>query len=84
MRAFFRFGFLLTYVAALSLFLVGTFGLFGAEQDPLSGIFLLPLGFPWVGLIQFAPEQFWPWLAALTPSVNLIIIWMLTRRKKSK
>ncbi len=28
------------YLVALALLLIGTFGLFGQEQDPLSGIFL--------------------------------------------
>ena len=35
--------FAVLYVAAIVLLLVGTFGLFGNEKDPLSGIFLLPL-----------------------------------------
>ena len=33
----------LLYLVALALLLIGTYGLFGQERDPLSGIFLLPL-----------------------------------------
>ena len=39
--------FVCLYVGAVFLLLVGTFGWFGQETDPLSGIFLLPLGLPW-------------------------------------
>jgi len=39
--------FLALYLIALALLLVGTLGLFGAERDPLSGVFLVPLGVPW-------------------------------------
>ena len=35
------------YLLALALWLAGTYGWFGQEQDPLSGVFLLPLGLPW-------------------------------------
>ena len=35
------------YALALLLFLIGTFGWFGQEADPLSGVFLIPLGLPW-------------------------------------
>jgi hypothetical protein len=39
--------FLLLYAAAFALFMVGTFGWFGQDQDPLSGVFLILLGLPW-------------------------------------
>jgi hypothetical protein len=48
------------YAAALILLLVGAFGLFGNEPDPLSGPFLLPLGVPWILLVDLAPEPAWP------------------------
>ena len=35
------------YALALLLLAIGTFGWFGQEKDPLSGVFLLPLGLPW-------------------------------------
>ncbi|MEP6391062.1 MAG: hypothetical protein ABJ056_14195 [Halioglobus sp.] len=84
MKSFLRFGFLLAYLTALTLFTVGTFGLLGAEKDPLSGIFLIPLGFPWIILVEFAPEPFWPWLAALAPSLNLLAIWLFTNPTDDK
>ena len=46
----------LLYVAALGLWLVGTFGLFGQERDPLAGVFLVPLGWPWNRAVDMAPE----------------------------
>lgn len=71
------------YAAALALLLIGTFGLFGNERDPLSGLFLLPLGMPWTFLVDLAPEPAWPWLTALTPAVNLVVIWSLCRYLKA-
>jgi len=38
------FGF--AYLIALVVAAAGTVGLFGIEKDPLSGVFLIPLGFP--------------------------------------
>lgn len=35
------------YLTALFLWAIGTFGWFGQEKDPLSGVFLIPLGLPW-------------------------------------
>ncbi|MCL7990414.1 MAG: hypothetical protein M8840_04675 [marine benthic group bacterium] len=68
------YGFLALYIVALLLLLVGTFGLFGAERDPLSGIFLLPLGLPWNRFLGGASEALLPWLAAAAPLVNLLLI----------
>ena len=67
------------YFAALAILLVGSFGLFGEESDPLSGIFLIPLGLPWNQLIDFFPEVMWPWLGAFAPAVNLFILVILCR-----
>lgn len=67
------------YLLALALLLIGTFGLFGQERDPLSGVFLLPLGLPWVRLGDLAPEPAWPWLAALAPALNLAILTVLCK-----
>lgn len=66
--------FLLLYIAALGLLAVGTFGLFGAEKDPLSGVFLVPLGVPWAMMIDAAPDAAAPWLAMAAPALNLAII----------
>lgn len=71
--------FLLLYVAALALLAVGTFGLFGAERDPLSGIFLVPLGLPWNLLVDVFPDPMLPWLAAGAPMVNLLVIWRICK-----
>jgi hypothetical protein len=67
------------YVAALALFLVGTFGLLGQARDPLSAVFLLPLGWPWTRLVDLFPEPLWPWLATATPLLNLALIAALCR-----
>ena len=32
------------YFLALALLAIGTFGLFGAEKDPLAAVFLVPIG----------------------------------------
>ena len=67
------------YVVALGLLLIGTFGLFGNDRDPLSGVFLIPLGLPWNQLIDWAPERLWPWLAAGAPAVNLLLLFTICR-----
>lgn len=68
------------YLVALVLYLVGTFGLFGSAQGPLAGVFPVPLGLPWTLLIDRRfPEPLWPRMAALTPSLNLGLIWSVCR-----
>ena len=68
-------GFLATYLIALALLVIGTFGLFGQERDPLSGVFLMPLGLPWnLLMVDAFPEPFWPWLAATAPALNFFIL----------
>ena len=62
------------YLVALALLLIGTFGLFGQERDPLSAVFLIPIGVPWVYWIDGLSEPLQPWAAALAPMVNLIIL----------
>ena len=71
------------YVFALALFLVGTFGLFGSERDPLSGIFLIPLGWPWNVFTYLFPEVAWTWVAATMPAINAAILGWLSYRKSS-
>lgn len=66
--------FLVVYVLALAVFATGTFGLFGTEPDPLSGVYLIPLGLPWNRFVDQAPEALWPWLTAAAPAVNLAVI----------
>jgi len=71
--------FVLLYVAAILLLLIGTFGWFGQEKDPLSGVFLMPLGLPW----NFVADRLGlPGLvsAVLAPAVNAAILYRLSRR----
>ena len=67
------------YLVALALLLTGTFGLFGQEQDPLSGIFLLPLGLPWLLWSDGVPDVLLPSLAAFVPLLNILILTLLCR-----
>lgn len=69
----------LSYLAALGLLAVGTFGWLGQEKDPLSGIFLLPLGLPWNLLGERLPETALPWLGAGAPLANLLLLWGVCR-----
>lgn len=69
----------LLYLAALALFVIGRFGLFGSPSGPLAGVFLVPLGMPWVPMIDVLPEPLWPWAAAGAPLVNLAILTVLCR-----
>lgn len=75
--------FAVLYLLALMFFLVGTFGLFGQTRDPLSGVFLVPLGWPWNRLVDLAPQPAWPWLAALAPLLNLGLLAVLCRWARS-
>ena len=73
-------GFGLLWLAALALFVIGTFGLFGSPSGPLAGVFLLPLGLPWTLATGGLPETIRPWAAALAPGINLaLLVWMARR-----
>jgi hypothetical protein len=67
------------YVLALGIGLTGTFGWFGQEQDPLSWVFVVLLGQPWVAWIGNLPDSVRPWLAALCPLLNLMLLAALCR-----
>ncbi len=77
----------LLYLGALGLLAIGTFGLFGQEQDPLSGVFLIPLGMPWIWLADTVGLS-GALVAILAPLINLLILFalcrMLTRRRAAK
>lgn len=73
-------GFALLYALALLLWAIGTFGLFGAERDPLAGVFLLPLGLPWALAVDLFPEPLWPWLSLACPALTLAVLLWLCRR----
>lgn len=64
---------------AVILLIVGTFGLFGQEEDPLSGVFLVPLGLPWVLWTDGLSESLRPFAAILAPLINIIILTALCR-----
>lgn len=68
------------YLFALAILVIGTFGLFGQSPDPLSGVFLVPLGLPWNLMLDVFPEPLLPWLAAAAPLLNLAILFALCRR----
>ena len=70
------------YLLALALWLIGTLGLFGQEQDPLSGVFLILLGQPWVRLVDLLPERIWPIASALMPAINAGILYALAVWRK--
>lgn len=69
------------WLIALALFLIGTLGLFGQPVDPLSGVFLIPLGLPWNRLMDLLPEPVWPAAAALAPGVNLALLILICRMR---
>lgn len=71
--------FVVLYAIALLLMAIGTFGWFGQEKDPLSGVFLMPLGLPWSlladrlgigGIVLFL----------LAPAINAAILYWLWKR----
>jgi len=66
------------WAAALVLLAIGTFGWFGQERDPLSGVFLVPLGMPW-NLLFEVPEGARLLWGVLAPGVNLSILVLLCR-----
>jgi len=69
----------IAYLLALALLAVGTFGLFGQEQDPLSGVFLLPLGLPWNLMLDGVSAPLMPWVAILAPAANLLLLSLICR-----
>ena len=66
----------------------GHLGWLGAERDPLSGIFLIPLGMLWTLFIG-SVGKFDPFggvspavLAMLAPAINLAILFSALRRRR--
>jgi hypothetical protein len=72
-------GFAALHAAALALYAIGSFGLFGSPRGPLAGVFLVPLGLPWNLLLDGAPQAALPMVGALTPLVNLGLIAAICR-----
>ena len=82
-RTFFKWAFIVfavLYVLAVFLLLVGTFGWFGQERDPLSGVFLILLGMPWIWLLDAAGLE-GPSVAIGAPLVNAAILYWLWKRR---
>ena len=76
--------FLGAYALAVFIFLVGTFGWFGQDRDPLSGVFLIPLGLPWNLLFDSVSDNAKPSLAIASPVVNVAILMVFCRRFRPK
>jgi len=72
-------GFALLYAAAFALFLIGTYGWFGSPQGPLAGVFLMPLGLPWILWLDALPESLRLAAAVAAPALNLLLLWGLCR-----
>lgn len=67
------------YLITLMLWAVGTFGWFGQDRDPLAAVYLVILGLPWNRFIDALPEATWPWFGALTPLLNIAILFGFAR-----
>ncbi|ARU15557.1 hypothetical protein [Croceicoccus marinus] len=61
------------YLCALGILAIGTFGLFGQEQDPLVGAFLLTIGMPWIAIADRIGMQ-GALVVILAPLVNLALL----------
>lgn len=70
--------FALLWLVAAALLAIGTFGWFGQTPDPLSGVFLVPLGLPWT-ILGDRLGHAGPALGLLAPGVNLLILVALCR-----
>jgi hypothetical protein len=74
--------FLIFYILAAALLGISVYDLFGQPSDPLSAVFLLPLGLPWniaassVGISS-------PVNLLGAPLINLAILYLLWRRRPS-
>ena len=71
--------FAVLYLFAIAIGLIGTFGWFGQDRDPLSWVFIVPLGLPWTLVLDNLSETASPWLAGLAPLLNLAILTGLCR-----
>lgn len=71
--------FAMLYAAAFVLFLTGIYGWFGSPQGPLAGIFLVPLGLPWILWLDGLPSGLRPESAIAAPALNLLLTWGLCK-----
>lgn len=72
-------GFVGLYIFAFLIYLIGTFGWFGADEDPLSGVFLIILGQPWTQFVDLLPRSLALAGAILAPAVNAGLIYAICR-----
>jgi hypothetical protein len=72
------------YAAAFALFLVGTYGWLGSPRGPLAGVFLVPLGLPWVLWLDGLPPGWIPPAGIAAPALNLLLLWGLCRRRSRR
>ena len=73
--------FALAYLAVLGLFVISLWGLFGQSQDPLGGVFLLPLGLPWNLMLDRLTGMSTTALL-VAPALTLAILIFLARRSR--
>ena len=68
------------WLIAVLLFAIGTFGLFGQERDPLSGVFLLPLGLPWNLWVDVLRDALRAPTIVAAPVLNICVLAAICRR----
>lgn len=82
--------YLLFYLGALAVAIIGTRGLFGVEPDGLAAVYLLFAGMPWTLALPalplaVIPEGLGQLLVAALPLINLVWLrWMCRKRRKRK
>ena len=82
--------YLLCYLAALAMAIIGTRGLFGVERDGLSAVYLLFFGMPWTLALpalplDSIPEVLGQILMAALPLINIFWLrWICRKRRKRK
>lgn len=69
----------MAYAVAVALLLIGIFGWFAQEQDPLSAVFLIPMGLPWNLMASSLPDVVLASVAVLAPSINLAILFAICK-----
>ena len=67
--------FVAAYLFALFVLAAGTFGWFGVAKDPLSAVFLIPLGLPWNAILPASTA-----VGLLSPLLNGALMWFLCKR----
>ncbi len=71
--------YLVLYLLALLLLVVGTFGLFGSPEGPLAGVFVVILGLPWTSMLDSVPGALGTSAAVLAPALNAALLALLCR-----